>query len=113
MLTTADTVHLNPDFEYRIKRLVNDYAGYSKDELIHSFEKISKRLGGLRTQTAVDAVRDGEFEVAVCIGLEYYDKTYQHAIDSRSGRKVVVDVGSDKPDVTAKRLKEMYYNKQL
>ncbi len=113
MLTTADTVHLNPDFEYRVKRLVVDYAKYPKDQLIHSFEKISKRLGGLRTQNAIKAVQSGKFDVAVRIGLEYYDKTYQHAIDNRSGRRVNVDVGSDEPDITAKRLKEMYYNKQL
>ncbi len=113
MLINADTVHLNPDFEYRVKRLVVDYAGYSKDELIHSFEKISKRLGCLRTQNAVEAVQSGKFDVAVRIGLKYYDKTYQHSIDSRSGRRVNIDVGSDEPHITAKRLKDNYRKKEL
>ncbi len=113
MLTAADTVHLNPHFEYRVKRLVVDYAGYSKDDLIHSFEKISKRLGGLRTQNAIEAVQNEQFDVAVCIGLEYYDKTYQHAIDNRAGRKVVVDTNDDDPLVTARYLKETCDSKQL
>ncbi len=113
MLINSDTVHLNPDFEYRVKRLVVDYSQYPKEELIHSFEKISRRLGGLRTQNAIEAVQTGAFDVAVRIGLEYYDKTYQHAIDNREGRKVIVDVGSDEPDVTAKYLKDTYSRKKL
>jgi tRNA 2-selenouridine synthase len=113
MLVTSDTVHVYPDFEYRVKRLVVDYAKYPKDELIHSFEKISKRLGGLRTKNAVEAVRDGEFDIAVRIGLEYYDKTYQYAIDSRTGRKIVIETGSQEPAETARYLKESFYSGEL
>ena len=113
MLITADTVHIYPDFEYRVKRLVVDYAKYPKDELIHSFEKISKRLGGLRTKQAVEAVQSGNFDVAVRIGLEYYDKTYQHAIDNRTGRKIVFEIGDDEPDGIAESLREKYYSGEL
>jgi len=113
MLVNSDTVHIYPDFEYRVKRLVVDYAKYPKEELIHSFEKISKRLGGLRTKQAVEAVQKGEFDVAVQIGLEYYDKTYQHAIDNRTGRKVFFETGYDEPDMIAKFLKEKYYSGKL
>ena len=113
MLVNSDTVHVIPDFEYRVKRLVVDYAKYPKDELIHSFEKISKRLGGLRTKNAIEAVQSENFDVAVRIGLEYYDKTYQHAIDNRAGKKIVLETRSDGPKVTARYLKEKYDSGEL
>ncbi len=113
MLINSGTVHVMPDFEYRVKRLVVDYAKYPKDELIHSFEKIAKRLGGLRTKNAVEAVQNENYDVAVRIGLEYYDKTYQHAIDNRTGRKVIINTGSDEPEKVAGELKEKFHNGDL
>ena len=113
MLVQSDTIHVIPDFEYRVKRLVVDYAKYPKEDLIRSFEKISKRLGGLRTKNAVEAVQNEQFDVAVRIGLEYYDKTYQHAIDNRAGRKSIVETGFDPPETVAGRLKNDYYNGKL
>ncbi len=113
LLARADTVHVNPEPEYRVKRLVDDYARFSKEDLIASFQKISKRLGGVRTQNALSAVENGEFDVAVRIALEYYDKTYKHAIDKRSGRKKVIDTDNDEPTVTARYLKKNYYSKKL
>ena len=113
MLINSDTVHVMPDFEYRVKRLVVDYAKYPKDELIHSFEKIAKRLGGLRTKNAVEAVQNKNYDVAVRIGLEYYDKTYQHAIDNRTGRKVILNTGREVPEKVAVKLKEKFYKGEL
>jgi tRNA 2-selenouridine synthase len=68
--------------EERINNLVRDYAGFSVDELIAGFERIARRLGGLDFKTAVEALHNGDVRTAAQLALRYYDKTYQHGLDT-------------------------------
>jgi tRNA 2-selenouridine synthase len=45
-------------------------------ELIESFIKISKRLGGQHVQAAVAYLEAGDLSNAGAIALRYYDKSY-------------------------------------
>lgn len=68
--------------EDRINNLVEDYALYPVEDLIASFERISKKLGGLDFKLAVEALQSGNMYSATAIALKYYDKTYQHGLDT-------------------------------
>jgi len=62
--------------EWRIRQLLRDYAGFSKEELQAAFLKIAKRLGGLRLKEALQAIEEGDLELAARLALAYYDKAY-------------------------------------
>jgi len=74
--------------ENRIKRLVKDYADFNKDELIRSINNISRRLGGLNTKLAIEAIENENFIKATDIILDYYDKTYNYGLSQREDQKV-------------------------
>ena len=76
-----------PDAQ-RIRNLVDLYGEYSKSLLKKAFEKIQKRLGGLKTQLALSSIEENDLYTAAKIALSYYDKAYQkskkkanHSID--------------------------------
>ncbi|MBL7804830.1 MAG: tRNA 2-selenouridine(34) synthase MnmH [Saprospiraceae bacterium] len=66
----------------RVKNLVRDYAAFPAGELEQAFLRIDKKLGGLRLNEALEALRLGHYERAAEIALAYYDKTYQHGLDN-------------------------------
>ncbi len=76
------------DQESRIARLVASYAK-NKDELIASFQKIQKKLGGQHFQAAIDALQFGDFASAAEIALVYYDKAYQYGLDNSQSDSVI------------------------
>ena len=64
----------------RIQRLVQEYGSLDPLALEEAILMIRKRLGGLRTQTALTALARGRlYEVASTL-LEYYDKSYERSL---------------------------------
>ncbi len=76
----------------RLKILVDVYGQANPDELIVATERLRKRLGGLRTQKAVEHIRSGELAAAAAIILTYYDRTYRHDLVRRGKQIPKVDV---------------------
>lgn len=72
----------------RVARLVEDYAGYSKEELCESIQKISQRLGGDITCKAIKAVTEGDYKLTAEMVLQYYDKTYLFGLSDRDQQLV-------------------------
>ncbi len=72
----------------RAKFLVNEYAGFDKQELAGSIRRIQKRLGGLNTRKALDHLEKEEFFEVAMITLGYYDKFYLKGLDRRNPEKV-------------------------
>lgn len=70
--------------ERRVDNLVRDYGAFSTNELIASFERIQKKLGGERHAAAVTALRANDIRTAVELALEYYDRTYDHCLRQRA-----------------------------
>ncbi len=62
----------------RIANLVDEYGELPPEELIAAFERIRQKLGGDRTQLAIEAVKCGDMATAVEIALDYYDRTYAY-----------------------------------
>jgi tRNA 2-selenouridine synthase len=66
----------------RIQNLLDDYVLTDKSELEAAFLKIDKKLGGQHLKTALEALEQGDFAAAAEVALRYYDKTYQHGLDT-------------------------------
>lgn len=96
--------------EERINRLVEDYSGYDLQELKHSFEKIKKRLGGLAFKESLEALADGDAAKAASIGLQYYDKTYDHCLSDGKFSGVLDLAIINDPEATAAELIEKANN---
>lgn len=60
----------------RVPHLVHTYARYGDEKLEQSILKIAKRLGGLNTKLALEALKRQDYERVADLALDYYDKTY-------------------------------------
>ena len=83
--------------EQRAQLLVEIYAGIDSGKLAESVRKISKRLGGLRTAEALEALQRNDYYEAAIITLDYYDKFYLKGLNRRDPERVVV-IESDTVD---------------
>ncbi len=72
----AITLCIDIPKEERIKHLAKEYASFPVPMLIDAVHKISRRLGGQHEKAAVTALEENNFEAAIDIVLNYYDKTY-------------------------------------
>jgi tRNA 2-selenouridine synthase len=76
------------DIKTRMPRLLREYSAQSREELLASVRKIRKRLGGDNTHESVESIESGNFERAIEITLNYYDKAYMYGIKRRGERNV-------------------------
>jgi tRNA 2-selenouridine synthase len=65
-------------FEVRVQRLVKDYGHFPKEVLAEAVSRIKKRLGGLATEHALNAIESGDLAETVRLTLFYYDRAYDH-----------------------------------
>ncbi|NBX87043.1 MAG: tRNA 2-selenouridine(34) synthase MnmH [Bacteroidetes bacterium] len=80
----APSLEIHVDAQTRINRIIKEYAGLPKDQLIAQTQKLRKRLGGQHEQAAVEALEANDFKTWVEILLVYYDKSYQHFVDKNN-----------------------------
>jgi len=90
----------------RIAKLAAEYGAEDPVELAAAITRLSKRLGGLATQQALEAIATGNFERMVELVLDYYDKTYSYGLAHRSGEapQIVVPVPTCDPAANAESL---------
>ena len=91
-MESAHTVEVIRSESERLDILVDVYGQANPDELIAATQRLEKRLGGLRTQEAVQLIKRGELASAAAIILTYYDRTYRHDLDRRGKQIPTVDV---------------------
>ena len=72
----------------RIENLLTDYVLTDRTELEIAFQKIASKLGGQHLKTALEALEQGDFAAAARIALVYYDKTYQHGLESSDSPEI-------------------------
>ena len=77
--------------ELRATHLVKHYAGFEAEELKECVLKISKRLGGDRTQEALESVDKADFHSTAMITLHYYDKTYMFSLEKNHKQYEVIE----------------------
>ena len=101
--TTVIKIEVSKD--NRINRLIKDYANFSKDDLINSIENISRRLGGLNTKLAIDAIEAEDYYTATDIILNYYDKTYTYGLEKRKDQTVLyLKLNGDNSRINAEKV---------
>lgn len=66
----------------RLSHLVDIYGSHPPQTLETVIRSIQKRLGGLRTSQAIDALLSGDLASACRIVLAYYDRAYQQSLDA-------------------------------
>lgn len=105
-MEAAPLFDLEVPLEGRLNRLVADYASYSKADLQAAFQRIGKRLGGLRLQAALEAVEAADYREAARIALAYYDKAYLHHTTRQQDHKRIIPLKQkeDHPAATAAAL---------
>jgi tRNA 2-selenouridine synthase len=81
---------LDIPFEVRLDYLVREYGKLKKEELVNAVIRIQKRLGGLNTKNAVNALIENDHHTAFGILLRYYDKFYEQGLADRRERKIPI-----------------------
>lgn len=103
----APVLWLEVPLPVRIERLVTEYGDYDSGDLEQSIRNIRKRLGGLRTQQALDALEIGELDRVAEIVLGYYDKTYRYGLRKRPEERIhTFDTNLHDPAETARRIRQ-------
>ncbi|MEJ8803602.1 tRNA 2-selenouridine(34) synthase MnmH [Pontibacter sp. H249] len=72
----SPTVVLQVPQRLRVQKLTEEYCRTDKSLLTAAILKIKKRLGGLATKEALEAIETDDMEKMVSIALSYYDKAY-------------------------------------
>lgn len=75
-MRTSPLYFLNVPFEQRLTHILNGYGRFPKERLINAIVRIKKRLGGLETKNAVNALLEDDVRACFAILLKYYDKVY-------------------------------------
>ena len=73
---------LDIPFEERLQQILKDYGSHPKEQIIATILRIRKRLGGLETKTAVQAMLDDDVTGCFRILLKYYDKYYLGSLEN-------------------------------
>ena len=91
----------------RMQNLLDDYVGTDKNDLKSAFEKIGSKLGGQHLKAALEALARDDYAAAADIALRYYDKTYQHGLDTnRASRFGQLEFEHGDPERIARQLIE-------
>ena len=67
---------LDVPFEKRLLFIIEHYGKFEKEKLINAIVRIKKKLGGLETKNAVNALIEDDLFTCFTILLKYYDKLY-------------------------------------
>ncbi|HAF30479.1 MAG TPA: tRNA 2-selenouridine(34) synthase MnmH [Bacteroidales bacterium] len=107
IMRESPVVKMELNKEDRIKRLVNEYAGFDAKFLETCILKIGKKLGGQNVKAALESLENGDLSHVADITLAYYDKSYSFGINSRSENSIYpVYLDSDDPEKNAEILIE-------
>lgn len=91
----------------RIDLIAEEYAVLPADELIQAVLRLKKRLGGLRTAQAIEAIVDGNHTEWITNMLIYYDKAYTFDLDKHDeGKTIQLDLSGIDPETSIKKLLE-------
>lgn len=85
----ATVVFADMPLHERVGRLVEDYGGFSKEELAAAIKRIARRIGPQHARTALEALEAGALDMVARTMLHYYDKTYAHGLARRDASRVV------------------------
>lgn len=110
----APVLEIKVNYKRRIEHLVNEYSVYPKEQLANCVQKIERRLGGLRTRQALEAIENEEFEKVADLTLHYYDKTYRYGISQRNPETIYqISLNGNDWKQQARSIRDFTYEKIL
>jgi tRNA 2-selenouridine synthase len=75
-MRAAQLIFVDIPFEERLKHIIENYGKASKDKLMSATMRLQKRLGGLETKNAINALLEDDIKLCFTILLKYYDRWY-------------------------------------
>ena len=84
----ADILFLEIPKEARAQHLVEGYADCGDEFLKDGIQRITKRLGGLRTQQALKFLANKDYYNVALMTLNYYDKYYLLGLQKKSASRI-------------------------
>ncbi len=103
-MMTAPVLQIERSRQERIDLLLEGYGAIALDHLITATERLRKRLGGERTQQAINFIQQGNLAGAINLVLDYYDKTYRYDLQRRQVEIESIHVSGLADDEIAKQL---------
>jgi tRNA 2-selenouridine synthase len=88
-MTQSPRIEIEKTDTERIAHIARDYAGLDQVELTDAVLRLQKRLGGDRTNQAVEAIQANQPEIWIPILLQYYDKTYSYDLARHEVSKTI------------------------
>lgn len=104
-MEAAPAVEVVRSLEERLDLLVAIYGEASTEGLVEATQRIQKRLGGDRTQTAIQHIQTGNLRDACAIILDYYDRAYRHDLERRPRDIPQIDISDLTPAASAHYLR--------
>jgi tRNA 2-selenouridine synthase len=86
-------------FQNRLAHIIKHYGKFEKEKLINAIVRIKKKLGGLETKTAVNALIEDDLDTCFTILLRYYDKLYLKSSYKSAGVKSMTHIDSNTIDI--------------
>jgi tRNA 2-selenouridine synthase len=107
-MSQATVIRLDVPKEARVRKLAQEYCQVEPLVLEQAILRIQKRLGGLATKEALQAIREGDMEKMVDIALSYYDKAYQHELNNKPPHRLIpLELPGVDPQENAHRVLEL------
>jgi tRNA 2-selenouridine synthase len=89
----------------RIRRLVDEYACFEKDELNEVLLRLSKYMGAFQSREAIHALEIADYEKVAEITLRYYDKIYDNSLIRRPVKhRVTISLSGSGPEEQAREM---------
>lgn len=108
----APTIALEVPKPLRIQKLAEEYCRTDPALLEAAILRIKKRLGGLATKEALEAIAQGDMHKMVDIALSYYDKAYSYEL-AKKRQVLSLPLERLQPEENAQRLIEFAKQHQL
>jgi tRNA 2-selenouridine synthase len=89
-LGSALLIDIQKTTEERITHISEEYGYLPEDALISAVNRLQKRLGGLRTQQAIEAIQEKNSVSWISNLLIYYDKTYEFDLTRHDDEKTTI-----------------------
>ncbi len=87
-MRAAPLLIIDVPLQARVQRLVKDYTGTDRQELIDACHRIAKKLTEPKLQEVVALLEEDDFETACTILLGYYDHYYNRGLDKRKNQEI-------------------------
>jgi tRNA 2-selenouridine synthase len=88
-MLNAPLVDIHRSDAERVKLIASEYAILPKDDLIQAVLRLKKKLGGLRTSQAIEAIVEENHEDWIANLLLYYDKAYDFDLDKHESKQTI------------------------